>query len=309
LVTQMSIPGSAGGGEINTNDGLIKNNGIEFAVSYTQDIGELRLNFGLNATYIDTELTRIPEPVIFGEAPEWDVPHVIEIYQGRQPSEFWLIKTDGLFRTQSEIDAHGAQPDAQVGDVKFIDFDEDGEITSEGDRQFAGQARAPWSGGLNINASYKNFDFSVNLYGNFGQHVFNGPRYLIEQPYGYDNFSADLLNAYDATSNPNSDMPRNNPYDIDENWNSRPDSDRYLEGASFIKASLIEFGYNIPSTITDKAGMSSARVSLSTQNLFTITGYSGIDPEQGRDGWISAGIDRGTTPQYRSILLNLSVTF
>lgn len=309
LVSSLVIPGSAGGGEIITNDGLIKNNGIEFAVAYTQDIGEVNFNVGLNATYVDTELTKIPESVIFGEAPEWDVPHVIEIYRGRQPSEFWLIKTDGIFRSQEEIDAHGAQPNAQVGDIRFVDANEDGMITSEGDRQFAGRGRAPWSGGLNINASYKNFDFSLNLYGNFGHKVFNGPRYLIEQPFGYDNFSADLLNAYDPVTNPDSDMPRNNPFDIDENWNSRPDSDRYLEGAGFVKAALIEVGYNLPSVITDRARMSSARVSISTQNLFTLTGYSGIDPEQGRDGWVSAGIDRGTTPQSRSILFNLSVTF
>ena len=125
---------------------------------------------------------------------------------------------------------------------------------------------------------------------------------MIEQPYGYDNFSANLLNAYDPVNNPDSNFPRNNPSDIDENWNSNPATDRYLEKGDFVKAALIEVGYTIPSTLISKAGISSARVSLSTQNLFTLSGYQGIDPEQGRDGWISAGIDRGTTPQSRSFL-------
>ncbi len=309
LVSSLIIPGSAGGGEIPTNDGLIENTGVEFGLDYTENIGKFNFKIGLNATYINTVLTRIPEPVTFGEAPEWDVPHVIEIYQGRAPSEFWLIKTDGIFRSQAEIDAHGAQPDAQVGDIRFIDADGNGEITTEGDRQFAGSGRAPWSGGLNINAGYKAIDFTMSFYGLFGHHVYNGPRYLIEQPYGYDNFSANLLNAFNPDTNPNSDMPRNNPYDIDENWNSNPASDRYLEKADFIKASLIEVGYTLPNELVQKVGMSSARVSVSGQNLFTITGYSGIDPEQGRDGWISAGIDRGTTPQYQSFLFNLGITF
>lgn len=314
LVSSLVIPGSAGGGEIPTNDGLIKNNGVEIALAYTQSIGQVKFNVGVNATYVDTELTRIPEDVIFGEAPEWDVPHVIEIYEGRAPSEFWLIKTDGIFRSQAEIDAHVGpdgliQPEAQPGDIKFIDANGDGVITTEGDRQFAGLGRAPWSAGLNLNASYQAFDFTMNLYGNFGHHVFNGPRYLIEQPFGYDNFSANLLNAYDPVTNPDSNFPRNNPSDIDENWNSNPATDRYLEKGDFVKAALIEVGYTIPNPLISKAGISSARVSLSTQNLFTLTGYQGIDPEQGRDGWISAGIDRGTTPQSRSFLLNLSVTF
>ena len=143
LVSSLVIPGSAGGGEIPTNDGLIKNNGVELALSYTQSIGQVKFNVGVNATYVDTELTEIPEDVIFGEAPEWDVPHVIEIYEGRAPSEFWLIKTDGIFRSQAEIDAHVGpdgliQPEAQPGDIKFIDANGDGVITTEGDRQFAG---------------------------------------------------------------------------------------------------------------------------------------------------------------------------
>jgi TonB-linked SusC/RagA family outer membrane protein len=315
LVSSLIIPGSAGGGEIVTNDGLIKNNGVEFEINYSSSIGEVNFNVGLNASYVDTELTSIPEPVQFGEAPEWDVPHAIEIYEGRGPSEFWLIKTDGIFKSQAEIDAHVGpdggliQPDAQLGDVKFIDFDGDGIITTEGDRQFAGTGRAPWNGGLNLNVFYRSFDFTMNLFGNFGHHVFNGPRYLIEQAYGYDNFGTALLNAYDPVSNPDSNFPRNNPNDLDENWNSNPSSDRYLEKGSFVKASLIEVGYSLPTSLTDNIGVSSARVSFSTQNLFTITGYEGIDPQQGRDGWFSAGIDRGTTPQYQSFLLNLSVTF
>lgn len=315
LVSSLIIPGSAGGGEIPTNDGLIRNDGVEFGLNYNDNIGPANFTVSLNASYVNTELTRIPEDVIFGEAPEWDVPHVIEIYEGRAPSEFWLIKTDGIFRSQAEIDAHVGpdgnliQPEAQVGDIKFIDADGDGVISTEGDRQFVGLGRAPWTAGLNLNANYEAFDFSLNFYGNFGHHVFNGPRYLIEQPYGYDNFSAALLDAFDPETNPNSDLPRNNPFDIDENWNSNPATDRYLEKGDFVKAALIELGYTLPRAVTSKAGISSARVSLSAQNLFTITGYQGIDPEQGRDGWLSAGIDRGTTPQFRSFLVNVGVTF
>ena len=315
LVSSLIIPGSAGGGSIPLNEGLIQNTGVEFGLDFNQSFKDFTFRVGLNGTYTNTILTQIPEDVIFGEAPEWDVPHVIEIYEGRGPSEFWLIKTDGIFRSQEEINAHVGpdgqliQPEAQPGDIRFVDFNGDGEITTEGDRQFAGTGRAPWSGGLNINMTYKDFDFSMNFYGLFGHHVFNGPRYLIEQPFGYDNFSSNLLNAFDPETNPNSDMPRNNPNDIDENWNSNPATDRYLEKGDFVKASLLEIGYTLPGSLVEGTNISNARISLSAQNLFTISGYQGIDPEQGRDGWLSAGIDRGTTPQYRSFLLNIGLSF
>lgn len=313
LVSSIVIPGSAGGGEIPTNDGLIINKGIEFGVDYYESIGDFNFSIGFNATYVDTELTSIPEDVIDGEAPEWDVPPVIRIFEGRQPSEFWLIKTDGLFRTQAELDAHvnsngdPIQPDAQLGDIRFIDANGDGEINGT-DRQYAGTGRPPWNGGMNINGSYKSFDFTVSLYGNFGGHIYNGPRYLLEQPFGFDNFSGDMTDAWSPT-NTNGSLPRNNPFDQNENYNSRADSDRYLEKGDFVKAKVIEFGYTVPGEWTGRLGISSARIAISAQNLFTITGYSGIDPEQGRDGWLSAGIDRGTTPQFRSFLLNLSASF
>ncbi|MDN5216826.1 TonB-dependent receptor [Fulvivirgaceae bacterium BMA12] len=310
LITGAVIPASAGGGSIQTNEGRIDNEGIEFELNFHQSIGPVDLNIGLNATYVKTTLTKLPEELIFGEgAPEWDVPHIIQIFRGRSPSEFWLIQTDGIFKTQQEIDAHGAQPDAQPGDIRFIDADGDGQITTEGDRVFAGLGIAPWNAGLNINATYKNFDLTLNFYGNFGSYVYNGPKYLLEQPFGYDNFSPKLLDAFDPVTNPNSDFPRNNPNDIDENWNSNSATDRYLEKGDFVKASLIQVGYNIPTALTSNVGIGSARVYISGQNLFTLSGYDGIDPEQGRDGWFSAGIDRGTAPQFRTLLFGLSVNF
>ena len=310
LITDAIIPASAGGGSIQTNEGQIDNEGVEFELNFNKSVGPVELNVGVNATYVKTTLTQMPEELIFGEGgPEWDVPHIIQIFRGRSPSEFWLIQTDGIFKTQEEIDAHGAQPDAQPGDIRFIDANGDGEITTEGDRVFAGLGIAPWNAGLNINAAYKDFDLTLNFYGNFGSYVYNGPRYLLEQPFGYDNFSPKLLDAFDPVTNPNSDFPRNNPNDIDENWNSNSATDRYLEKGDFVKASLIQIGYNIPKTLTSTIGINSARVYISGQNLFTLSGYDGIDPEQGRDGWFSAGIDRGTAPQFRTFLLGLSVNF
>ena len=120
-----------------------------------------------------------------------------QTFEGRSPGEFWLIETDGIFKSQAEIDSHVSsdgtviQPDAQPGDISFVDANDDGQITSEpegGDRVFSGLGIAPWNAGLNINATYSNFDLTLSFYGNFGSKVYNGPKYLLEQPFGYDNF-------------------------------------------------------------------------------------------------------------------------
>lgn len=321
LLSSIIIPSSAGGGEIQTNDGLIENNGLEAAVNYSLNIGEIDVQLGLNATYIETKFTRIPEPYIQGGEIDYDVPHVIEIYRGRGPAEFWLLRTDGIFKTQEEIDNYISpvtgepiQPWAQPGDVKYIDANGDGVISTDGrgggDRVYMGSGVPKWNGGLNLQARYTNFDLTISFYGAFGHKVMNGQKYLLEQTQGFDNFSPALLNAFDSETNPNSSFPRNDPFDIEKPVpNGTPASDRWLENGSFVKAELIQIGYNIPDNLTSIAGISSARVSLSAQNLFTITGYSGIDPEQTRDGFLSAGIDRSRAPQFRSFLLGLSVNF
>ncbi len=316
LLSAILIPPSAGGGEVSTNDGEIQNEGVEFEIGYNDSWGDFSLNVNLNMTYIKTTMTRVPEPLIIGGEPEFDVPHVQQTRQGRSPAEFWLIPTDGIFRTQEEVDnyvnADGEpiQPNAQPGDVRFVDVNGDGEITDEaqgGDRVFSGQALPKWSGGLNITMDYRGVDFTVSMFGAFGHHIFNGPQYLIEQPYGFSNFSTNMVNAFDPVSNPNSSFPRNNPRDLEENWNSRPTSDRYLEKGDFVKFPLIQIGYTLPDATMERFGINRLRFYFTMQNPFVITGYSGIDPEQGRDGFFSAGIDRGTVPMSRSFLFGVNL--
>ena len=308
---------SAGGGELQSNVGEILNTGIEATLGYAQAVGDFTYDIGFNITTTKTTLEEIGSELIFRDylAPEWDVPPAIIIYQGGGPAQFWLIETDGIFKSQEEVNAHTnsegvvIQPDAEPGDIRFVDFDDNGEISEEGDRQFMGLGVPKMNLGFNVSASYKSFDLNLGLYGAFGHKILNGPLYLLEQNYGFGNFSTNLLGAYDAETNPGSDFPRLNPNDSEENWNSRPTSDRYLEKGDFIKFRNIEFGYKLPGTISEKVYMRSARIFVRAQNLITISGYKGNDPEQGRDGFFNAGIDRGTAPQARSFQMGVNVEF
>lgn len=308
---------SAGGGELQSNVGEILNTGFETTLGYSKVQGDFTYDVGFNLSTTNTKLEEIGSELIFRDylAPEWDVPPAIIIYQGRGPAQFWLIETDGIFKSQEEVNAHTnsegtiIQPDAQPGDIRFVDFDDDGEISEEGDRQFMGLGVPDINLGFNLSASYKNFDLNFGLYGAFGHYILNGPLYILEQNYGFGNYGASLLDAYDPVTNPDSDFPRLNPNDSEENWNSRPTSDRYLEKGDFVKIRNLEFGYTLPGTFLEKVYMRSARIFVRGQNLFTITGYSGNDPEVGRDGFFNAGIDRGSAPQARSFQMGINVEF
>jgi hypothetical protein len=200
------------------------------------------------------------------------------------------------------------QPNAKPGDIKFIDFNDDGTISEEGDRQYCGSGIPKVNAGFNFNAQYKGFDFNLGLYGSFGAKVMNGSSYLLEKPYGFTNKSTSLLNAFDPITNPNSNFPRLNQNDLQDNWNSRPTSDRYLESGDFVKVRNIELGYNAGG-ISKKLNIRSTRIFVRVQNIFTFTKYSGRDPEVGRDGFWNAGIDRGISPQAKSFQAGVNLEF
>lgn len=321
MIIGVAIAPSVGGGELQSNVGEINNTGFEMSLNHKNNIGDFSYDVGFNLGTVKTTLINIGRELIEGDGPEWDVPHSIEIHRGGGLAEFWLIETDGLFRSQEEIDNYTnsegvlIQPNAKPGDIRFVDANDDGEITSEGDRQYQGSGYPKLNLGFNLFASYKNFDLYVGLTGAFGQVIYNGPKYLVEQNYGYDNFSTNLLDAYDPVTNPDSNFPRLNPNDVDDNWNSRPTSDRYIEDGDYVKIRNVEVGYSLPVNSLSKFKMSSARIFARVQNLANITGYSGSDPEVGSspivnsDPIFTAGLDRDTAPQARSFQLGVNVTF
>lgn len=325
MIIGVAIPPSVGGGELQTNNGDINNKGFEITLGHNNTVGEVSYNVGFNLGTTKTTLNNFGVDLAIGEdaQPEWDTDWVTELHKGGGLSEYWVIKTAGLFRSQQEIDNYKnsdgtiIQPNAKPGDIKFIDANDDGEISSDGDRQLAGSGVPKVNMGFNFNVSYKHFDLFVMATGAFGQVAYNANKYLSEKNYGYQNFSTNLLNAYDEVTNPNSDFPRLNPNDAEENYNSRPASDRYIENASYVKIRNVELGYNIPASILSRIKMNSARIFVRAQNLATITRFSGADPEIGSSPIVAgdspslftAGLTRDTTPQARSFLMGINISF
>ena len=191
------------------------------------------------------------------------------------------------------------QPDAQPGDFRWKDVNGDGQITSE-DRTFLGNPTPPWTFGINLSANWKQFDLKMFGQGVYGNKIFQGLRRL---DIASANYTTRALNRWTGPGTSNS-YPRLS--DDDPNNNFTNPSDFYLSDGSYFRIKTLQLGYTLPSELSTKLGMRSARFYVRAENLATITGYTGFDPEVGGE---SFGIDRGIYPQARSYQLGVNITF
>lgn len=223
---------------------------------------------------------------------------------------YYLVKTAGIFQSQKEIDSYVGkdgtpiQPNAKPGDLKFVDFNGDGKINNN-DRQVLGSALPKFSYGLSFNASYKGFDLNLFVQGVKGNRLFNAVKFTglnASTGQGY-NMLADILNAW-SPEHTNTNIPRISASDANGNFNTN--SDWYLEDGSYLRMKNVTLGYTLPARLTTRAGLNLVRLYVTSNNLFTITKYTGMDPEVGMDHY---GIDAGRYPQSRTFLLGLNVNF
>lgn len=297
LLADVPLPYSTGAfpASITTNAAIIENTGFEFTLGYSNAEHDFQYNISANVGTLHNEVIKIGEDdlPISGAASRTEV--------GRSIGELYAFETEGIFQNQAEIDAHANQPGAQPGDVKFVDVNGDGLITDD-DRTFQGVTIPKVNYGLNFSSSYKNFDLSFFWQGNAGNKVFNATYQglMVGQ---YTNHHIDELN-YWSPENTNTDVPR--PVIGDPNGNNRA-SDRFIEDGSYIKLQNIQLGYTIP--LPEDIFVNSARVYVTGQNVLTISGYRGYDPDFLSDGLFSRGFARGSFPNPRTVALGVQVEF
>ncbi len=289
-----------------TNGGEMENKGWEFSTTYRNRGGKLDFDIIANLSGSKNKVTKL------GFADESFTDGYIEFENfpttrtevGGEIGRFYLYQTDGIFKSQAEIDAHGIQPNAQPGDFKFVDTNGDGTL-SDDDKVFFGSGLPKFEYGLTLNAYYKHFDFSIFLQGTQGNNMYNGMKMWLYRTDRIENVSADLVNAW-SPSNPDSDIPRN--VSTDPNSNIRP-SDYFLEDASYLRLRNLQIGFTLPEATSKTIGISSARIYAGAYNLLTITGYSGFDPGIGNSGLLSRGVDRGFYPLTKSFVFGLNLGF
>ncbi|MFE3847391.1 SusC/RagA family TonB-linked outer membrane protein [Flavobacterium sp. LB3P45] len=312
LVTNLPIAVYLGnlGGTPPVNAGSIRNTGFELEASYRNNDNEFKWNVGLNFTTIKNRVEKVGNR---GEGIDYIQTGLTRSKVGQPLGQWYLLKTDGIFQNQSEIDAHSLngiliQPFAKPGDVKFVDINGDGRI-SDTDRDFSGSSSWPTlQTGLQLAANYKNFDLSAQFVGVFGNEIFNSVRQQLDS-YQNTNFRSDV-NPWTPT-NTNTSDPRIGVATNDQGLvdNGRFSSDRWLEDGSYLRLRNIQLGYSFEDSLLKKLKMTGLRVYATGQNLFTITKYSGLDPDVQGNGILERGVDNGNWPSNRILAFGVNLEF
>lgn len=307
----ISLTTGNAGGNPPVNAASLKNTGFELAATYrSAPVGDFRWDVTLNFTTIKNRVTSFGDTTTkytqLGDA---------RTQVGRSIGEWFVLKTDGIFQSQQEIDAYTnkngdrIQPWAKPGDIKYLDSDGDGELNTDKDRVYAGSPWADFEVGALFNASYKNFSLNMQWYAVVGNQLYNRPRYQIDRMDQNTNFRKDASPW--TPSNTNTDMPRAAIGAPDQGiqFNVLPQTDRWLESGSYLRLRNIELGYNISKSALTRVGFTNARVFISGQNLLTFTKYSGLDPDITGVNIFERGLDNGQYPALRIISAGVNFGF
>lgn len=287
-----------------TNGGTMENKGWELTLSYRNSDNAFKYDVSANFASSENTVTQLgfaDEAFVDGFV-IFDTHPTTRTEVGGEIGRFHLFKTAGIFQSDEEVTAHGVQPNAQPGDLRFVDTNGDG-VLNDDDKQFMGSGLPDLEYGITFNASYQQIDFSIFFQGSSGTEIYNGTQVLLYRRQGDEkNFSADLLNAWTPT-NTGTNVPRVSS--LDPNQNIRP-SDYFLEDGSYLRLKNIQVGYTLTDVIK---GVSSARIYVSGENLATFTDYSGYDPGLSNYPTFARGVDRGLYPLSRNVILGLQVKF
>ncbi|SMO50473.1 SusC/RagA family TonB-linked outer membrane protein [Gracilimonas mengyeensis] len=306
MLVPVPIPSSSGITEAPyQNAGEIENKGLEIAMFYQNSVGDFYYKIGGNFSAISNEVLDlggglpVPSPILYRESVR-----LTRTEKGRSVGEFYGYKTDGIFQNQSEVDSHADQPGAAPGDIRFVDVNGDG-VINDSDRTYIGSPIPDFQYGINANFSYKNFDLNMLFSGVQGNKLMNTMGYRLLNGSHIGNKMAGVLDRWTGPGTSN-EMPRltwNDPND-----NARI-SDRYVEDGSYFRLKNILLAYNLSESMLEKIGARSARIFVSARNLFTITDYSGFDPELGKvdNNNLNYGIDMGNYPVPRSFNIGVSL--
>lgn len=307
----ISLTTGNAGGNPPVNAASLKNTGFELAATYrSAPLGDFRWDVTLNFTTIKNTVTSFGDTTTkytqLGDA---------RTQVGRSIGEWFVLKTDGIFQSQQEIDAYTnkngdrIQPWAKPGDIKYLDSDGDGELNTDKDRVYAGSPWADFEVGALFNASYKNFSLNMQWYAVVGNQLYNRPRYQIDRMDQNTNFRKDAMPW--TPQNTNTDMPRAAIGAPDQGiqFNVLPQTDRWLESGSYLRLRNIELGYNISKSALTRVGFTNARVFISGQNLLTFTKYTGLDPDITGVNIFERGLDNGQYPALRIISAGVNFGF
>ena len=289
------------------NAGNVSNKGIEFEFAYATDPkNKVGMNVNFNFTYIDNEVKSVPQGVDFLPGASFGVGgNTATRFEVGFPIGYFIgYQTDGIFQSQEEIDnASVYQPGAQVGDLRFVDVDGDGEInfSNNDDKTMLGSPIPKFMLGSVLGFNIFGVDVSTNLYAALGHKIVRN--YERQQPYA--NQLGYVLDRW-TVDNPSNENPRVTT----SATRNGVFSDYFVEDGSYLRVRNVQIGYVLPKNLSKKLGSDYVRIYFSANNLFTLTNYMGYDPDIGSAGGaLSSGIDYGFYPQARTIMGGINIKF
>ena len=301
MLVKASIPITSGFEDTTTtytNAGKVRNQGIEMSLHTINLTGELGWETNLTATYNKNKIKDLNSDVPY-YINQINNSYVTMLAKDYPINVFYGYVTDGIFQNQSEVNTHAVQPGAEPGDIRFRDLNNDG-VINDSDRTVIGNPNPSWLFSMNNSLSYKGFELSVFLQGIAGNKIYNANNIDNTGMAAAYNQTTDVLKRWQGEGTSNS-MPR--AVFGDPNQNTRV-SDRFVEDGSYLRLKNITLSYTFPKQWLQKAQIENARLSLSCENVATITGYSGFDPEVGING-----IDQNRYPISRTFSLGLNFNF
>ena len=307
MILAMPIPSYVGETKPLGNVGDMENKGVEIELGWKGHISDFHYSLKGNVSYVKNTLKNLgnTEGFLNFDGIQGIAGGGTRAENGQPFPFFYGYKTDGVFQNMDEVRAYTnadgqlIQPKAVPGDVRFVDVNGDGQITTD-DRTNIGNGTPDWTFGFNANADWKGFDFNIFLQGVQGSDVFDAT-------YRSDVFSGNypkwMLNRW--TGEGTSDKyPRLSLQD-ETNWQV---SDLYVCDGSYLRIKNMSLGYTLPAKLTRRAFIERFRIYGMVENLVTWTKYWGFDPEIASGG-TSLGIDRGVYPQARTWTVGFNIAF
>jgi hypothetical protein len=283
------------------NIGSTKTSGFDATLGYNHTFSRnFKLTTNLTFTTAKNEVTETNNGIIqsgyYGNPSQ----SITRFEKGFTPGYFYGYKTDGLYQNMAEISKGAVQPNAQPGDIRFVDINSDGVIDAN-DRTQIGDPFPDFTMGWGLQMEYKGFDFNSFVYASVGNDVYRA----YERNLAMTNKYRGVLGRWTGEGTTND--ARNPRYTFTDGNNNIRASERYVEDGSFVKIKDIQLGYTFPAATFRKI-FSKVRIYAQVKNAYTFTKYSGYDPEIS-GGIFDTGIDRGAYPQARTYSFGLDLKF
>ena len=311
MLQRAMVPLYAGQSPPFANIGSMENRGVEFELGYRGRAGQLNYYVNANASYVKNKLLKYGNATgIQTNIENNGASGIGEYVRGQNGFTypfFYGLKTDGIFQNWDEINNYTftsdegviklIQPNAVPGDVRFIDSNGDGGISTD-DKVMIGKPMPDWTYGITLGCDYKGFDFNMFWQGSYGFDIF---QFTIRGDVATLNRRTWFLDRWhgEGTSNTLPRMASTSNRNL--NWQS---SDLFLDDGSYIRLKTIQLGYTLPVNLTQKAAIQRLRFYVAAYNLLTLTGYRGFDVEIG-----GHSVDKGVYPQARTISVGANIAF